>query len=201
MAIRVNDNFTFIHIPKCAGLSITQWLELNHPTDSTPHPHNTYEQLPTQWQDNTVAVVRNPWDRLLSLYEHHRRSLRSNNDPFKLLHILDEGFESYVMEHSETVFTYKKKKLHDTNKCWAKTTQHRFVDASTHILRFENLNNDWATFLKKFHITPIQPLPHINAKVDRISYFEKYTKEMAQKVHDIWYEDIERFGYTFSYDK
>jgi hypothetical protein len=152
--------------------------------------------LDPAWRDHTVAVIRNPWDRLLSLYEHHRRYLTLNNDPLHLMPILDEGFEAFVMEHSHRVFTFKRHKLNKTDKCWANQTQHQYVDAQTHTIRFEKLEQGWSEYLSQFNINHT-PLPHINSKQDKTPYTQRYTQQMIDRVSEIWHTDIDLFGYEF----
>ena len=60
---------TFIHNPKTAGTSISQWLDENFKTvEGKKHGHivevNTYFPNTTY----TFGVVRNPWERLASWY-------------------------------------------------------------------------------------------------------------------------------------
>ena len=119
-----------------------------------------------------------------------------NKDPLLLMPILDEGFEAFVMEHSHRVFTFKRHKLNKLDKCWANQTQHQFVDAKTHIIRFEQLAQGLSQYLAQFNIK-YTPLPHINSKQDKTPYTQRYTQQMIERVSEIWHTDIDLFGYEF----
>jgi hypothetical protein len=61
----------FIHIPKNAGTAITTSLEMN---DVGHHKWEYYKnKYPEKWATYTkIAVLRNPWDRVVSNYEYAR---------------------------------------------------------------------------------------------------------------------------------
>ena len=75
--INHEHKFIFIHIPKCAGMSIGKTLtELTKPKDDEPH-YGTYEGFKIHhdefdekiWEEYFVfTFLRNPQDRLLSQY-------------------------------------------------------------------------------------------------------------------------------------
>lgn len=59
-------NVTFVQISKNAGTSIGNWLIDHHsPVVETWYNHPKASELPGEFK---FAVVRNPWDRLVSLY-------------------------------------------------------------------------------------------------------------------------------------
>ena len=196
MAVRVAEKFTFIHIPKTAGLSITRWLHDNCETKHTARPHMTFDRLPKTWQDSTVAIVRNPWDRLVSLYNHYCHYIKLNGDPLGLMPLLAAGFKSYVMKHSMTIFTYKQHKSKDQSKCWLRQTQHQFIDSTTEILRFETLAADWHSFCQRQQLG-YKPLPVINKNHQRPPYQDYYDDETKEFVAKAWQDDINHFRYDF----
>ena len=65
-----NDNFIFIHIPKCGGMSITKGLGLKVSLDM----HTTITEIIDEdliQNRFTFSFVRNPFDRLVSWYHFH----------------------------------------------------------------------------------------------------------------------------------
>jgi len=71
MPISYEKEIIFVHIPKCAGTSITKSLRL---ADQGHHHASRYQIVyPEQWETYyKFAIVRNPWDRLVSCYEYAR---------------------------------------------------------------------------------------------------------------------------------
>ena len=69
-----NEKFTFVHIPKCAGKSISAYIMQNSNDFKTLHEksHATPKELLELNQDlgTTFAVVRNPFTRAVSLYKY-----------------------------------------------------------------------------------------------------------------------------------
>jgi len=76
---------------------------------------------------------------------------------------------------------------------------------TTDILKFENLENDFKSFLKKYNIPPIKLR---NDEPDNISGDDKtgprskkeltYDKEMIEIVERLFAKDLEYFGYKFN---
>ena len=71
------DDLTFVHIPKNAGTAIIKWFsEYKSFFKADPIFWGHHESLPmlrrTLPTNKTFAVVRNPWDRLVSFYTFAR---------------------------------------------------------------------------------------------------------------------------------
>lgn len=190
MAIRCGNIFTFIHIPKTAGTSISAWLRMIYDCQLSSHAHTKYHQLPSAWQDCTVAVVRNPMDRLLSIYKHTLTSHRNRQDPYQQLHELEKGFENYVINHCDTNFAVKSFRRSDKNFCWRKFDQHSYLHESTHVIRYENLNQEWKKFVNRHNIPDI---PRHNVSNVEIDYKNLYNSAMEQTIATVWRQDCQKF--------
>ncbi len=125
------NKFCFIHIPKNAGVSILRALKpkvadlkrvqsdrdrIGIPRDGAFNDHYTYPQccetfrrmnLSKELDDlNVFCIIRNPWDRMVSLYNHRLRKPHYNTPPDTRK--LAEGFTSWLLstEHrSDRVLT------------------------------------------------------------------------------------------------
>lgn len=63
----------FIHIPKNAGTSVTNILDINPHTRGHHTPEWYMMNFPTQWKTySKIAIVRNPYDRVISNYNYAR---------------------------------------------------------------------------------------------------------------------------------
>lgn len=206
MAIRINDKITFIHIGKNAGTSISRLVTEKFKTQFSEGTHDTFRLLPESWQENCFCVIRNPYDRLLSLYHFtikkmtnfykERKNLKSFYEP--QLEVLNRGFENFVLNEAQTIF-YTKPTNMDRKQTWSEKNQIRFFPeqkSQIKIIRFEHLQSDWEDFCKKEELQYFQ-IPKINSSRDDNKYREFYTQKMKSTVESFWWEDIELGGYEF----
>lgn len=193
------DKITFVHIPRTGGTSIGHWLLSNinstyrysyydHPTISNMHCRST-----------SFTVVRNPWDRLVSIY-HFIINLSSNDRAFRNISKTDRALLNQVSDRVRmlefndwiasldgfvspvnlpyTVFSNQIE--------WSKN-----VDI---ILRFESLNQDFKIIQDLLNCS--SPLIHQN-KTDHSAYqdiYNSYSKDLVYK----WFKpDIDQLGYEF----
>ena len=85
MSIYINGkvDLTFIHIWKSGGTSFRHWLqdrELNHDiTLKIYKNHRSLAELKTLYEvKNTCTIIRNPWDRMVSIYYYLFKQLQKN---------------------------------------------------------------------------------------------------------------------------
>jgi hypothetical protein len=132
------------------------------------------------------GFVRNPWDRVLSLYyRKHREALRERM-----------SFEDFVMSIKYSSATCYHPVPHRNQLDW-------FVDPDGVVLvdfigRFEQIEADWAKIAAKLGMEG-SSLPHKNQKTgEKRHYSEMYTKPaMVEAVRNAFKVDIETFHYEF----
>ena len=117
MAVRIEKRLTFIHVGKNGGTSITRLLDANFKTEHSKFKHDSYDELPESWKDNVFCVIRNPYDRLLSLYnfsikKYEKRKMSERLD------VLKKGFKNFVNNEHD-------KKWYGEIGGWEKLTQSR----------------------------------------------------------------------------
>ena len=163
-------NLTFVHIPKTGGMSVRMWLSKNTPRYIHP-------SLPMITPQQTCAVVRNPWDRVVSLWAFWNK-LKKANIPF----------DNFVRNLSSFKFNDVSWFTFDQpQKAW-------IPNGVTYLLRFETLDRDFVQIQNLFGCT--DPLPKINAS-DHADYHTYYTDETRDIVARVFKDDIDTFGYTF----
>ncbi len=190
----------FIHIPKNGGTSIKQVLDL------PGGGHRTWQFYASQhaflWQNYTsFAVVRNPWDRFVSAYQHacmkesywHHENSRTHPD-YKLLH--DKTFEECV----EIAYRDPQKLKHDS---WCDQLKYVadlgtpdkkiVVDA---LLRLESVDEDFARLGEQLGV-PCEKLPAVNRSQRSSDYRTYYNDRTRQMIEQLYRDDIEAFGYKF----
>ena len=207
MVISFEHNFLFCHIGKTAGSSIANALApFSHPMKKDriskirsrlalpQKPENVYfpvhsscayaaKRLPDELYEGLFkfAIVRNPWDRIVSLYhyilmneKHHRHAKVSAMRDF-------DAFVRYEAKRGKFF-------LHQS-LCGA--DGELVVDF---VGKFENLSSDFDRICKKLDISA--SIPHKNKSVHK-PYQEYYSKEAEDIVSQVWKRDIELFDYRF----
>ena len=168
------DNLVFIHIPKTAGISISTWLSsyfniINFGYHySTNTIKNTYE---------TFAVVRNPWDRIVSLWSFVKETNLSNIPNF------DEFVKNLNLYkfNESTWFTFA-----TPQKYWIQ-------NGVTYLLKFETLEEDFKIIQNRLQC--YEPLPIINTSKHE-DYHKYYTQETWNIINKLFEEDIITFNYV-----
>jgi hypothetical protein len=199
----VERRFAFVHVPKTAGHSLTLALKSHGETFArvaglkdiacTPQTrikrveharardiarilgHETWSSL------FSFGVVRNPWDRMVSLFHYGRQrpsQARSEELPFKT-------FECFVLERNRAPRQMSDWLCDDDGQ-----------QLVSKVFRFESLENDYPTILKQCSIVDGAPLSHVNASRHQ-DYRSYYSDHLAEAVADLFATDIERFGYRF----
>jgi chondroitin 4-sulfotransferase 11 len=198
MSIYHKWNTVFVQIPKNASSSIHKVLE--NQTDRE-HDHRTYIDILSQNDPELIesyfsfAVVRNPYDRFVSAYEYLRGISEDGWNP---------SFEDVVNDFYSrgTYFYTSEEQVH----WWP---QHVFVGIKNiilvdKILRYENVNSEWSEIATKIinglpesYSKPTLTLPHENTSHlrNKKDYKKYYTKDLAQKIYELYKKDFEMFGY------
>ena len=175
-SVEVNG-LVFIHIPKNAGCSITKWLATHFSSKPTlskcMHPSTSMIEVPFY---EIFVVVRNPWDRVVSLWAFWNKNNRTNIP-----------FDTFV----RNLHTYK-----FNEKAWFTFDQSQkawFPNGVTYLLKFETLEEDFKVIQEKLGCH--EPLPKINTS-EHDDYRTYYTPETWDIVSNVFKDDIEEFGYT-----
>jgi chondroitin 4-sulfotransferase 11 len=188
-----NPPLVFIHIPKNGGTSVTRWLRDNLNAEKAGIKHGSMQHIELERADYpTFAVVRNPWERLVSLYHFDGVKCKSKIDKGKgkgdyvnQYNNYLKGFD-YWLEHglsyTSNWFTYA-----NNQSDWMPTNP-------TYLLRFENLLDDFKQIQE--YTNCFVPLGHENSTKHK-HYTEYYTDATRDLVAELYAQDIARFDYKF----
>lgn len=168
----------FIHVPKTGGSSISSLFEKEPHHAGMRHHEKASEiqvSLKEKWdQYFKWAIVRNPWDRMVSMYFFRKsRKLFDFAEDHEFVKNTDRSFDSWLdrllsIRHSEHAF-------------WL--NQFNFIKSCKNEIeldfvgRFENLNEDFNYAATKIGLN--KTLPHINTS-EHNPYYEYYNKKQKQ---------------------
>ena len=188
MAIFLKSKETvFIHIPKTAGESLSNWLTNFANGQQIGWKHCSINDLTITEYKHSFTIVRHPFDRFTSWYSHLVRELKTkgskrNRETRKIIAMCEkeEGINSYIdyclNDYSPHYLIWK--------------PQISFINSNTEIFRYENLNTDFKKIQKS--VECFEDLPTVN-KSNRInSSLSNKSKEVLRKIYK---EDFINFNY------
>lgn len=223
MIISHKDKMIFFHNPKVVGTSIKSFIEENRcwshsivgddTKDVHPFTTDTFRHLlPAQYMQMAsdldkrmfndffkFTFVRNPWDRLVSLFHWNMQSSKALQGVLSgELNVAPKQVE--FLEWVGWLHTHFTENILDFNlrpqHLWTHFEGKQVVDF---VGRYENLKKDFKVVvdhMSNVEKLKIKKLPHINSS-KHCDYREIYNSEMREKVSIIFAQDIELFGYSF----
>ena len=210
----------FIHIPKNAGMTIRRSPMLNNRimlAGSNIHKSPEYSQAVldkmnslgdhhgfehARWRDvhpsirdrnNAFAVIRNPWDRVVSRYFFAKKVIEVEKKVSKQYADVN-SFEAFLEERHK--WGNEKYMWHRAVRGWYPAFDHVSDDSGRvrcDIIRFENLNTDLCRY---FNLVEMSAARNVTA-INKGTYRDVYTDKTIQIVADWYKKDIEHWGYDF----
>ncbi len=195
MIISDRHRFVFVHVPKSAGTSIRAALAPFADRASAASPDTTHETLPsllTRHPQLTThfkfAVVRNPWERLVSFFFHARQRLAPTFPQFQAIDRLEAML-----------------RLIDRDAAWlcgmhAVRPQGDFICGAngarlTDFLgRHEHLAGDFARACRRIGIEAALPRMNVSRHDHYAVYYNGWCRDF---VADRYRRDVAEFGYAF----
>lgn len=210
----------FIHIPKNAGMTIRRSPVLAGkfiPADTSVHKsaeyskavldkmnstkdHPGYEHA--RWRDckngivsahGAFAVVRNPWDRVVSRYFFAK----------KVIEVEKKVDASYADVSSFEAFLEERHKWGNEEYMWHRAVRGWYPafdhvsdkngDIKCDIIRFENINEDLCSYFKVPEMSRARNVTALN----KGTYKDLYTPQTIQIIADWYQKDIDTWGYDF----
>lgn len=193
MIVSDQAKLLFLHIPRTGGTSIMSLLKdrlpdakgllLQHDNASTVSI-SFFRQYSDYFK---FSFVRNPWDRLLSLYA---LALKYPVDNSKPLFSFEAFYKKYELEQVNLKLG-RAFYLNQTDYLYNKNGE-MVVDK---VGRYENYEHELLEILHEQNI-PFTYIPRLN-KTEHAHYRSFYSEERKKFVEKLCYKDIESFGYRF----
>ena len=183
MFINHKHKFIFVHIPKNAGTSVRGCFDINGYDTKVvrkKYPHDSCSTTRKYCGDEVwftfykFAVIRNPYERMVSYYHFHKSP--------------QYRFPALAKKYS---FSDWLRRGLDNN---LKKTQSDYLDVEINqIATFDTLQDDFNLFCDLIKI-PSYTLPKYN--VSKHEHWETYYSDDDKKiVYEIFQEDFDRFGF------
>lgn len=196
MVVLQNKKIIFVHIPRTGGISIYEQLTkfgriTNHKTHLTAYKLrrivNNYNKC------FSFAVVRNPFERMVSLYFYRKTSGKDGG-------VYGLGFKDWIkyiysdrFDRSQTVHTLIDINFHlGTQLNWIVDRGGKIIVSK--VLRFENLKKDWK------YVTDILGKDvklNLRNATNHKHYSCYYDSECIKLVEKNCKRDLDYFGYKF----
>lgn len=176
----IGDDWLFIQTPRTASWSTFKWLS-NFGGRPTGQHHAPASSIDERYADHfKIGGVRNPWDRLVSLY-----CSRWNRNR-------DEDFLTFLRQFE----TRAKERKH----LWQMSQRYWLADAHGEyavdwVVVFEALPMSLEPATRRLGL-PTPHLPHLH-RVEREPYQTYYCDEARQLVAEACSWEIDRFHYDF----
>jgi len=192
------DNLSFVHIPRSAGTSIGHWLKANMGTSSYQEWYNHPALEEMQPTGTTFTVVRNPWDRIVSLYQFSK-NVKVQGYP----NISNEWAQNYINQLNgftewpsfETwVINLENFKMPNLFQFTMLTTQTYWADNTNIILHYENLDKEFTKIQQLANC--VSPLLKENSS-EHTEYKYMYTARTKDLIYKWFKEDVNKWRYEF----
>ena len=185
-----NHKFIFIHINKTGGTSIGKAIGLRRKRHLTVS--QIISKIGEQRFSNTFVfcVVRNPWDKVLSLYKYR---VKTNQTNMRDNHISFNEWVKQTYGKEKNIFYYNKPLMFAPQSDWLKDKNGNLrVDK---VLKFESLSDDFQD-LTTFLGYNSKYLGKENS-TEKVNY-KNFYDESSRKIIEEWFsEDIKLFNYSF----
>ncbi|MBN1666887.1 MAG: sulfotransferase family 2 domain-containing protein [Anaerolineales bacterium] len=219
MRISHQYRFVFLAFPRTASTSIRRLLEPYsdicsvHKSEITPdfpywhhmpaqEAKHAFEQQGWDWFTyRRFCVVRNPYDRAVSLFRHRReKDALRHSLPRLRYRALDFLYKHLPVKLAFGLFVTAIQPhfgVAQGLKAFISDDQGRpLVD---HFLRYEDLEMELPNYLETLGIS-IHPsdMPHLNVSLDRKPYLEWYNAYTQRHIANKYRYEIDKFGYQIA---
>jgi hypothetical protein len=184
----------FVHIPKCAGVSVTKALFGRRVAGHTTLQKYLYIFEPSQIDSfYKFTFVRNPWDRLVSAYSFLKSGGLGEQDKEWFVQELSEysDFDEFVRGwlNRENIW-----KWHHFRPQYHYMLESRGKVSLDFVGFFENITDDFRCVSSKMGVSA--ELGASNQSSHK-HYTEYYNDETRDIVSNVYSEDIRMLGYEF----
>jgi hypothetical protein len=189
-----NLDWTFVHVPKTGGKAVQQSVKAHFGKNLRVHGHQVASvAIDSGGRIRAFAVVRNPWDRIISIFLQIYGKGSGANPKFAeqfagMAHTT--GFRTWALEVARPGL---EKMCFGTIPATSSCSE--YLDAPVQrIIHFENLEAELRWVMR----APDMEVIRVPEKYRRLATIDEYhSKETRLWVAERYAEDIARFGYEW----
>ncbi len=214
------NKLIFIHIPRTGGTSIEEcligndWWNIDSKSKHICASDARKLYGEKIWNSYTkFSIIRNPWDRIVSMRNTgwwDNVSNVPNRKPLLdllkshgirrtfLLLVRNKGWWHRIINTSREKHLYdfiKNLGIHPNEHYTSQLYSDILDEEMDYIIRFEHLQKDFDNMLSELNIQE-KKLSHVN-KTKRGHYRDWYDEKSKALVEEIYKEDIEKYNYSF----
>lgn len=186
VVVSEKEKIIYIRIGKVAGSSIHRYLLEKEVPDLMFPPNKNWKETFKREDYFVFTFVRNPWDRMVSIWNYHKAYLPS--------------FKEFIRSDFKYNINIGKRKGKQKQSIYNHSQQmvdYFFTDLD-YVGRFENLEDDWKYVAGIIGVS--QELQHINKGGEKLHYTKYYDDSDVEIVRKLFKDDIETFNYKFGED-
>lgn len=207
MVISHKHKYLFIELPRTASTAISRELRTFYEGERILRKHATYYDFlkvatPEEKEYFVFSCIRNPLDHAVSLYfkyksDHKQQfsTARKLKRRKRLAYLVAAVRFKFVQNRDADFETYFKTFYKIPYNDWSALAHKQF----DFVIRYENLQKDFATALELIGIEPVRPLPVVNKTGGKERHFLSYynTPEIIDRAKRIFGPYMQQWGYAF----
>lgn len=195
MPISHKYKLIFIHIPKCAGISVWNSLDLSVSADNLisitkpalQHLHpkeliGNYIDKKTWDSYKKFTIVRNPYDRVISDYFW----LKMNSDSAS---VVNGDFDDFLSLREDVLKSNKFDQNLYYDHFYSMSSYFEGIQYD-HVIRFENIDEEFEEFRKVCNLPNKLPKYNESVKTELV-----LTENQKNRIYNLYKEDFDNFGY------
>jgi len=184
----IDGKFIFIHVPKNGGTAVCRALGEKSKSE-------THKPMFAVEKRNRFAFgfMRNPWDRMVSVYHFLCQKPIKQNDNFNQAEVKAMGFKRWLIESE--FFLGEELKSKRTPPAIQRRPQIWWLEGCDYIGKFERLESEVEYIASHLGIKSA-PLRKVNESI-HAHYRDYYDDSTRKFIAEHFSDDIERFRYVF----